>query len=120
MVENVETEIFLDSCASMNMVSRYLLNKTDSKEPIGNIIETIFKAYSIATNSTDIYKLKLKIGTYEFEENFRVIDDNKLFNILIGIDSFKKNRFDWRILIPQQPLLHQDRYSLSFTKCRSV
>jgi len=54
MVENVETEIFLDSCASMNMVSRYLLNKTDSKEPIGNIIETIFKAYSIATNSTDI------------------------------------------------------------------
>jgi len=28
------------------------------------------------------------------KENFRVIDDNKLFNILIGIDSLKKNRFD--------------------------
>ena len=66
-VENIENEIFLDSCASMNMVSRSLLNKIDSKELIGNITETIFQAYSIATNSTDIYKLKLKNGTYEFE-----------------------------------------------------
>jgi len=76
------------------MVSRSLLNKVDHKVPIGNITKTIFQACSIATNSTDIYKLKLKIGTYEFEENFRVIDDNKLFDILIGIDSLKKNRFD--------------------------
>ena len=93
-VENIKTEIFLDSCASMNMVSRSLLNRINHKEPIGNITETIFQSYSIATNSTDIYKLKLKIGPYEFEENFRVIDDNKLFDILIGIDSLKKNRFD--------------------------
>ena len=94
-VEDTETEIFLDSCASMNMVSKSLLNQLRTiKEPIGSITETIFQAYSVANNTTDIYKLKLTIGEYQFEDNFRVIEDNNLFDILVGIESLKKNRFN--------------------------
>ncbi|OUM61342.1 hypothetical protein PIROE2DRAFT_62571 [Piromyces sp. E2] len=94
-VQETDTEIFLDSCASMNMVTKSLLGKLkDIREPIGSITDTIFQAHSIANKTTDIYRLKLKIGTYEFEDNFRLIEDNKLFDILVGIETLKKNRFN--------------------------
>ena len=93
-VENHDTEIFLDSCASVNMVTRSALNKYQvNKEPIGNITETIFQAYSNTSSTTDLYKLHITIGNKSFVDLFRVIEKDDIFDILIGVDSLKRNRF---------------------------
>jgi len=56
-------------------------------------METIFQAFSNTNTHTYIYKLKIEIGSYTFEEKFRVIEKSDLFDLLVGIDSLKRNRF---------------------------
>eukprot|EP00833_Pecoramyces_ruminatium_P004261 jgi/Orpsp1_1/1178293/evm.model.c7180000064738.1 len=71
-IEGQEGEIFLDSCASINMVTRAALNKYQiNKEPVGNITETILQAYTNTTTSADIYELEISIGPVTFKDNFR-------------------------------------------------
>eukprot|EP00833_Pecoramyces_ruminatium_P015176 jgi/Orpsp1_1/1189208/evm.model.d7180000070286.1 len=92
-IEGQEGEIFLDSCASINMVTRAALNKYQiNKEPVGNITETILQAYTNTTTSADIYELEISIGPVTFKDNFRVIEKDDLFEILIGVDSLKKHQ----------------------------
>ena len=91
-IEGQNGEIFLDSCASINMITRATLKKYNiNKKPVGNITEMIFQAY-INTTSVDIYELEISIGPITFKDYFRVIEKNDLFELLIGVDSFKKHK----------------------------
>ena len=94
-VENNDCEIFLDTCASVNFITRSALNKLKINKPsIGRISETIFQAYSNSSTESDIYDLQISIGSKTFNEYFRVIEKDDIFDILIGVDSLKNNRFD--------------------------
>ena len=94
-VEDKECEIFLDTCASVNVITRTALNKLQINKPsVGRISETIFQAYSNSSIDSDIYNLKVSIGSRTFNEYFRVIEKDDIFDILIGVDSLKNNRFD--------------------------
>lgn len=92
-IEGKEGEIFLDSCASINIITRAALKKYKiNKKPVGNITEMILQAYTNATMSADIYELEISIGSITFTDYFRVIDKDDLFEILIGVDSLKKHK----------------------------
>jgi len=94
-VEDKDCEIFLDICASVNVITRTALNKLQINKPsVGRISETIFQAYSNSSIDSDIYNLKVSIGSRTFNEYFRVIGKDDIFDILIGVDSLKNNRFD--------------------------
>ena len=94
-VENKDCEIFLDTCASVNVITQSALNKLKINKPsIGRISETIFQAYSNSSIDSDIYYLQISIGSKTFNEYFRVIEKDDIFDILIGVDSLKNNRFD--------------------------
>jgi len=86
-VENNDCEIFLDTCASVNFITRSALNKLKINKPsIGRISETIFQAYSNSSTESDIYDLQISIGSKTFNEYFRVIEKDDIFDILIGVD----------------------------------
>jgi len=94
-IEGVNCEIFLDTCASVNAITRSALKKFKiTKQAIGKIEETIFQAYSNSSIESEIYELEVTIGTRTFKDHFRVIEKDDIFDILIGVDSLKKNRFD--------------------------
>ena len=94
-IEGVNCEIFLDTCASVNAITRSALKKFQiTKQAIGKIEETIFQAYSNSSIESEIYELEVTIGTRTFKDHFRVIEKDDIFDILIGVDSLKKNRFD--------------------------
>jgi len=61
---------------------------------ISRISETIFRAYSNSSIDSDIYDLHISIGSKTFNEYFRVIEKDDIFDILIDVDSIKNNRFD--------------------------
>jgi len=92
-VEGQDGEIFLDSCASINMITQAALKKYQiNKEPVGSITEMILQAYTNTTMSADIYELEISIGPIAFKDYFRVIEKDDLFEILIGVDSLKKHK----------------------------
>ncbi|ORX64101.1 hypothetical protein BCR32DRAFT_251287 [Anaeromyces robustus] len=94
-VENINCEIFLDTCASINVITRSALRRLNiNKPPIGKMSETIFQAYSNYSIDSEIYDLEISIGNKTFNDYFRVINKDDIFDILIGVDSLKKNRFD--------------------------
>ena len=94
-VENKSCEIFLDSCANLNAITRSTLNKLKINKPaIGTISETILQSYSNSTIASEVVELKISIGCRTFVEYFRIIEKDDIFEVLIGIDSLKKNRFD--------------------------
>eukprot|EP00833_Pecoramyces_ruminatium_P000624 jgi/Orpsp1_1/1174656/evm.model.c7180000050888.1 len=94
-VENNDCEIFLDTCTSLNVITRSVLEKFKiTKEPVGTLNETIYQAYTNLNVDMEIYELEITIGSYKFKEHFRVIKKDDIFDILIGIDSLKLNRFD--------------------------
>jgi len=90
-----------------------LENFKDSIEPVGKISETIFQAYSNKNTKTEIYKLKITIGKFKFEDYFRVIEKSDLFNILIGIDSLKRNRFDLNFADDTLYVINNDNESIT-------
>ena len=94
-VEGVNGEIFLDTCASVNAITRAALEKYNINKPaLGTIKETIYQAYSNSTMQSEIQELEITIGNHTFREHFRVVEKDDLFDVLIGVDSLKKNRFD--------------------------
>jgi len=98
-VEGVDCEIFLDTCASVNIITRTALEKFGiHKTPLGSIKETVFQAYSNSSIESEIYELEIAIGKHVFKDQFRVIEKDDLFDILIGVDSLKKNRFDLNLV----------------------
>jgi len=93
-IEDADAIILLDSCASLNMITKSALEKFKiNKNPIGKISETIFQAFNMTEVETEIYELKVTIGSHTSYEQFRVIDNNEIFDILIGINSLKENKF---------------------------
>jgi len=94
-VKGHEAEIFLDSCASFNMITRAALDKFNiSKQPIGKIKKRIFQAYSNTTSTAEIYELEINIGKIIFKDLFKIVEKNDIFDILIGVDSLKKHKLN--------------------------
>jgi len=88
-------EIFLDSCASVNLITSSALKKYNiNKNPIGRISEKIFQAYSNNSLNSDNYELLITIENYIFVDYFKKIEKDVIFDILIGIDTLKRNHFD--------------------------
>jgi len=53
-VEDKDCEIFLDTCASVNVITRSALNKLQINKPsVGRISKTIFQAYSNSSIDSD-------------------------------------------------------------------
>ena len=93
-VEGANTEIFLDTCASLNIITRSALQKLKINKPtLETINETIVQACSETSVQSEIIELEITIGNKSFKDYFRIIEKDNLFDILIGVDSLKKNRF---------------------------
>ncbi|ORX47079.1 hypothetical protein BCR36DRAFT_454686, partial [Piromyces finnis] len=93
-VENNNAEIFLDTCSSVNLITKSALKKFKINKPcIGTITETFLQAFSNNNFNSSIYELSIKIGDLTFSEYFRLVDKDDIFDILIGVDSLKRNRF---------------------------
>ncbi|ORX45006.1 hypothetical protein BCR36DRAFT_458154, partial [Piromyces finnis] len=93
-VENNNAEIFLDTCSSVNLITKSALKKFQINKPcIGTITETFLQAFSNNNSNSSIYELSIKIGDLTFSEYFRLVDKDDIFDILIGVDSLKRNRF---------------------------
>ena len=106
-VDKKPVEIFLDSCASVNLITSSALKKYNiNKNPIGRISEKIFQVYSNNSIDSDIYELSITIGNYTFVDYFRKIEKDDIFDILIGVDTLKRNRFD--INLVNDTLYHID------------
>jgi len=66
-VENSATDIFLDTCTSVNLITKSALEKFNiSKSSIGTVYETFLQAFSNSNSNSEIYELSIKIGDLEF------------------------------------------------------
>ncbi|KAG4092011.1 hypothetical protein H8356DRAFT_1321942 [Neocallimastix lanati (nom. inval.)] len=73
-IEDADAIILLDSCACLNMITKSALEKFKiNKNPIGKISETIFQAFNMTEVETEIYELKVTIGSHTSYEQFRFI-----------------------------------------------
>jgi len=116
-VEGKEAEIFLDSCASFNMITRAALEKfNNNKQPVGSVTEKIFQAYSNTTSTADIYELEITIGRITFKDLFRVVEKDDIFDILIGVDSLKKNKLNLNFIDDILYSVDKDNNLIELTK----
>lgn len=62
-IENTLGEIFLDSCASVNLITSSALKKFNiQKSPIGTVTEKIYQVYNNNCISSEVYELNITIG----------------------------------------------------------
>ena len=93
-VENQDSEIFLDTCSSVNLITKTAILKLNITKPaLGTISETFLQVFSNSSTNSDIYELTIKIGNHVFTDYFRLVEKDDIFDILIGIDTLKRNRF---------------------------
>ncbi|OUM70673.1 hypothetical protein PIROE2DRAFT_56710 [Piromyces sp. E2] len=93
-VERNQTDIFLDTCSSVNLITASALKKFNiTKPPIGTINEIFLQAFSNSNSNSKIFELSIKIGDLEFIDYFRLVEKDDIFDFLIGVDSLKRNRF---------------------------
>ncbi|OUM56359.1 hypothetical protein PIROE2DRAFT_65578 [Piromyces sp. E2] len=93
-IEGSPVELFLDSCASVNLITATAFEKYRITKPaVGTITERIFQAYSNNYISSDVYELEIEIGGYVFKDYFRKIEKDDIFDVLIGIDTLKRHGF---------------------------
>ncbi|OUM57232.1 hypothetical protein PIROE2DRAFT_65121 [Piromyces sp. E2] len=70
-VEGNQTDIFLDTCSSVNLITASALKKFNiTKPPIGTINETFLQAFSNSNSNSKIFELFIKIGDLEFMDYF--------------------------------------------------
>ena len=93
-VEDHDSEIFLDTCSGVNLITKSAIHKLNINKPaLGTISETFLQAFSNSSKDSDIYELTIKIGSYVFTDYFRLVEKDDIFDILVGIDTLKRNRF---------------------------
>ena len=130
IIEEFPAEIFLDTCASVNLITASAFDKYKIKKTaVGTISERIFQAYSNNCISSDVYELEIEIGGYTFKDYFRKIEKDDIFDVLIGIDTLKKNRFVLDLV--DDTLLHKKyngeyigltklMYNVNFSNCNDI
>jgi len=92
-VEGHETDIFSDTCSSVNLITKSALEIFKITKPsIGVINETFLQAF-FNNSKPKIFELTMKIESLEFLDYFKLVEKNVIFDILIGVDSLKRNKF---------------------------
>lgn len=88
MIDDVIGTIFIDSCASINVITSVFLNKLPKKLSLGIIRETIHQVTSEVELKTDIVELEVNLNGYIIKDKFRVVDsDQDIFDIIIGFNT---------------------------------
>ena len=83
---------FLDTCASINIISRKFLKNLGTLKPFGYTTNNIIQITTKTSISSELYLLKVEIGKLCIQDIFRVIDyEQDLFDVLIGYKTLKEN-----------------------------
>jgi len=91
-INGMEGFAFIDTCASINIVTKKFLEKLGKLKPFGYTTNDIIQITTRANISSELYLLKIQIGRLIFQDVFRVIDcEQELFDILIGYRTIKDN-----------------------------
>jgi len=92
LINEVQGIAFLDTGASINIITRQFLNKLGDVKPIGFVKNNIFQLLSTENVNTEIYLLKVQLGDLAIHDIFRVIDSHQnQFDILISYKTLKEN-----------------------------
>jgi len=92
MVNGKRGSAFLDTCASINIVTKSFLDTLEDVRPFGITTNNIIQITTKANISSELYLLKVQIGELSFQDVFRVIEcEQELFDILIGYRTLKEN-----------------------------
>ena len=92
LINGVMGSAFLDTCASINIVTKKFLNKLGGIKPFGYTSNNLIQITTKARISTELYLLTVKLGSLTVQDIFQVIDqDQDLFDILIGYSMLKDN-----------------------------
>ena len=92
-INGIKGFAFLDTCASINIVSRSFLNNLHNIEPFGYTTNNIIQITSKTKISSELYILIIEFEKLTIKAVFRVIDDNQgLFDILIGYNTLRDNK----------------------------
>ena len=92
LINGVQGIAFLDTGASINIITRQFLNKLGDVKPIGFVKNNIVQLLSKENVNTEIYLLKVQLGDLAIHDIFRVIDNHQnLFDVLISYKTLKEN-----------------------------
>ena len=92
IVENTPGVAFLDTCASINLITRKYFNKLKNITPSGYTDDNIIQVFSNKNIVMETCYLRLKFGNIEIQDSFRIIDhDKNIFDVLIGYRTLKEN-----------------------------
>ena len=95
-VHGIEGTAFLDTCASLNLITRNFLSRIKEREdihPMGYTNNNIVQIFSEKNLSSELYLLNVKFGDITIKDIFRVVDNDKnIFDILIGFNTLKDNK----------------------------
>jgi len=83
---------FLDTCASINIITSKFLGKLKNIKPFGYTTNNIIQVTSKTHISSELYHLTVEFNDFIIQDVFRVIEhDQDLFDILIGFRTLKDN-----------------------------
>ena len=71
LINEVQGIAFLDTGASINIITRQFLNKLGDVKPIGFVKNNIFQLLSTESVNTEIYLLKVQLGDLAIHDIFR-------------------------------------------------
>jgi len=83
---------FLDTCASINIITKNFLETLGNVKPFGYTTNNIIQITTRANISSELYLLKIQLGNLTFQDIFRVVEcEQEMFDILIGYRTLKEN-----------------------------
>ncbi len=87
-VEGIETTIYLDSCSSINMITKKFIEENNIQlKPVSKIKETFYQAFSNTTTISQLYEVEITIGDISSIEIFRLVEKEDIFQVLIGVET---------------------------------
>jgi len=88
----VDNVAFLDTCPSINIITRSFLNKLKNDTPSGFSDDNIIQIFSCENIKMETCTLRVQFGNVFIQDNFRIIDhDLQISDILIGYRTLKDN-----------------------------
>ena len=85
---------FLDTCSSINIVTKQFLNNIKNIKPIGYTTNNIIQVTSKTNLSPELYVLKIDFSNLVIKDVFRVIEQSQdFFHVLIGYSTLRDSKF---------------------------
>jgi len=93
IINGLKGSAFLDTCASINIVTKQFLNNIKNIKPIGYTTNNIIQVTSKTNLSSELYVLTIDFGNLIIKDVFRVIEQSQdLFDVLIGYSTLRDNK----------------------------